>query len=177
METDANGNAGSHATGIDPVEHPDIHMRELRDRLVDGGDLGRANGQASRWDIPLGIVPTDEIFEAGSGRVVGSEVTGGSGTSDGNRALLGDDPATGPDAVVGDLDKTAAMRRWEELIRARLVAGADDEFDYNTVDFDDTLDGGWQAACKEEQWFEDEPEAWADDAERQLEGETGVQDF
>ena len=68
--------------------------------------------------------------------------------------------------------KSKGLAEWHELLAERFIAGMDGEFDYTTVDSDESLDGDWKVREKEERWYEDEE----DHLESRL-GETGVQDF
>ncbi|KAK4459395.1 coiled-coil domain-containing protein [Cladorrhinum samala] len=74
--------------------------------------------------------------------------------------------------------------QWREFLRDRFIQGKDDDFDYEgLVDGNDEFDG-LERREREEKWFEDESPGWAsgeDDGgmhvERELKGETGIQDF
>jgi Coiled-coil domain containing protein (DUF2052) len=89
--------------------------------------------------------------------------------------------------VSHDVAKSQAEARWHDLIAERFVHGRDDEFDYHCVDTDETLDadegvaGTWTEREREAAWFdEEEPDGGderVDDRGKQLEGETGLQDF
>lgn len=82
-------------------------------------------------------------------------------------------------------DKEQAFKTWKWEMETRFMRGADQDFDYQTVDATDEFDD-IQAEEREEQekWFEEEEAtfAHAHDLEgapshRLLQGETGIQDF
>ena len=74
--------------------------------------------------------------------------------------------------------KGRGIREWQRRIGERFVAGKDREFDYEAVDEDESFDGDWVDMEREERWFAEEEEAGADEGDqRDLQGETGIQDF
>ncbi len=89
--------------------------------------------------------------------------------------------------------KPDGLAQWEAFLRDRFIRGGDDDFDYSVVDEDEEYDV-LEREQREEAWFDEESPGWAgedddggggdsdDDeggkgAERELKGETGVQDF
>lgn len=80
--------------------------------------------------------------------------------------------------------KEEAQNRWQEFLQLRFVRGEDDDFDYEPVDRNETLDV-MEVRDDEEKWFDEETPGWASEGsnegsvkqERILRGETGVQDF
>ncbi|KAL7621530.1 hypothetical protein AAE478_008854 [Parahypoxylon ruwenzoriense] len=99
--------------------------------------------------------------------------------------------ATGPET------REEGRARWDDFLRRRFVLGRDEDFDYRGVDEDDTLDA-LERRELEDAWFDEEDPGWAssssggdDDGgggggddekrrrkkEKELEGETGIQDF
>lgn len=92
-------------------------------------------------------------------------------------------------------DKEAGLRQWRWEVEMRFVRGQDEEFDYAVVDQGDSWERDEERE-RQERWFEEEEAAFlsADDTEagdhgngehevketkrrRELQGETGVQDF
>jgi hypothetical protein len=84
-----------------------------------------------------------------------------------------------------------ATERWQEFLRARFVRGGDEDFEYASVDENEDYDR-LARQDEEEAWFEDEEAEWASTGgeegertdgererrpERELQGETGVQDY
>ena len=80
------------------------------------------------------------------------------------------------DATPGD--KAQGQELWRAFLEDRFVNGGDEEFDYGAVDGDEDLDELVRRE-EEEGWFESEEPAWAgaEEEERELKGETGIQDF
>ncbi|ETS84889.1 hypothetical protein PFICI_02914 [Pestalotiopsis fici W106-1] len=79
--------------------------------------------------------------------------------------------------------KEEGRERWNSFLRERFTSGQDEDFDYDTVDADDSLDV-LERRDEEEAWFNDEAPGWASDGKdefttdrKQLQGETGIQDF
>ncbi|KAK3996264.1 coiled-coil domain-containing protein-domain-containing protein [Cladorrhinum sp. PSN332] len=83
--------------------------------------------------------------------------------------------------------KTEGQDRWKEFLRDRFIKGMDDDFDYvGLVDGREEYDAVEERE-REDEWFEGESPGWASDGdgeegdrvivERELKGETGVQDF
>lgn len=102
-------------------------------------------------------------------------------------SIAQDPSAAGSGAGDASVAKALAESQWRALIAERFVHGLDDEFEYALVDADETLDadegvvGTWTDRRREEEWFDDE-EPDADNhslgrAERELQGQTGIQDF
>ncbi|ROV94920.1 hypothetical protein VSDG_07099 [Cytospora chrysosperma] len=58
--------------------------------------------------------------------------------------------------------KEEGRAAWEEFLRERFVAGADEEFDYGLVDGNEELDE-MEHRDREEEWFDEEDPEWADD--------------
>lgn len=160
-EVQAGGLAGEPTTSRSPAGRFD----ENRDQSV--GDTT----SASKWDVPLGIVPAGELFEASP------EPAAGEGRlADGGAA----DAVVERQAVVDGLGKEQALGRWHELLRARFVAGGDEDFEYDSVDGQAAPEEEWLEARRQDVWFDGESEAWSDDGierGKKLKGETGVQDF
>lgn len=77
------------------------------------------------------------------------------------------------------LDKSDGMQRWRLAMETRFVRGADDDFDYREVDeneaYDDHKIEEQEAADK--YFDEEEPEFVEKTKSRELQGETGIQDF
>lgn len=76
--------------------------------------------------------------------------------------------------------KEEGEMRWKEEIGRRFVEGLDEGFDYKTVDGDTGLDDHKEEERSvEEKYFEEQSPEWVDasEEERELKGETGVQDF
>jgi hypothetical protein len=118
------------------------------------------------------------------------QIEAAGGPSPDNRAL--------PSLLVPDLPepqtKEDGHQRWTEFLRDRFVRGADDDFDYSGVDDNDEYDV-LERTDREEAWFDEEDPAWASDegqdraadlaasgtnsqlGEREIAGQTGVQDF
>lgn len=75
------------------------------------------------------------------------------------------------------------LKEWRLKLEERFVGGDDREFDYERVDMDEELDGGWREMEREERWFAEEEEhpngggGGGEPRGHQLEGQTGVQDF
>ncbi|KAK4161428.1 coiled-coil domain-containing protein-domain-containing protein [Cladorrhinum sp. PSN259] len=87
--------------------------------------------------------------------------------------------------------KKEGQEQWKEFLRDRFIRGKDDDFDYQgEVDGREDLDVVEERE-REDEWFEQESARWASDeeeddddeggggmhVERELKGETGVQDF
>ena len=83
------------------------------------------------------------------------------------------------------VDQEDGLRRWRWEMEMRFVGGRDDDFDYETVDGDDRLDDRiGEERDAEEQWFDGESPNFVigeDEIKKkrskELEGETGIQDF
>jgi hypothetical protein len=75
------------------------------------------------------------------------------------------------DEIPASKEEGEKLWRWE--MGLRFLRGDDPDFEYGAVDCDEELDD-WSEA--QEKYFDEEEPEWVD-AERQLEGETGVQDF
>ncbi|KAI5293892.1 hypothetical protein KEM52_005049 [Ascosphaera acerosa] len=90
--------------------------------------------------------------------------------------------------LVEDRDDAPATReeglaRWRWEMEMRFVRGADDDADYAAIDQDEDLDA-YNLQGREDAYYDDEEPAWASQVdehgnrvERELQGETGVQDF
>lgn len=79
--------------------------------------------------------------------------------------------------------KEEGRQRWNSFLKERFTLGQDEDFDYDTVDADDSLDV-LERRDEEEAWFNDEAPGWASDNDdtsitgsKQPQGETGIQDF
>lgn len=79
--------------------------------------------------------------------------------------------------------KDEGRQRWDNYLRQRFITGDDDDFDYDPVDADDSLDV-LERREEEDAWFDDEEPKWSIDdedsnhrAQQKPEGETGIQDF
>ena len=87
------------------------------------------------------------------------------------------------DEVPANKDEGYARWRWE--MEARFVRGGDDDFDYHTVDDNDEYDDhATETQEAEDRYFNDEEpqfvtgaEAIKKTASKELQGETGIQDF
>lgn len=96
-------------------------------------------------------------------------------------------PGPGPGKKRGDGEeekmREEGRERWDDFLRRRFVLGRDDDFDYRPVDENDDYDA-IERREQEDGWFNDEDPAWAGEEAsvgeaqgRNLEGETGIQDF
>ena len=74
------------------------------------------------------------------------------------------------------LSKEQGMEWWQHEMGMRFVRGDDTDFDYKEVDGNEDLDD-LEEQERQEAYFEDEEPTWAFDGERELTGETGIQDF
>ncbi|KAH8195403.1 hypothetical protein TruAng_010435 [Truncatella angustata] len=79
--------------------------------------------------------------------------------------------------------KEGGRQTWDNYLRERFVLGRDEDFDYDPIDADDSLDT-MEKRDEEDAWFDDQKPEWASDkdengnnVEKQLHGETGIQDF
>lgn len=74
--------------------------------------------------------------------------------------------------------KEEGAHRWKQAMECRYLLGRDEDFDYEKVDQDDSLDV-LEREEKAQEWFEDEEPEWANGAKEasKSDGETGVQDF
>ena len=75
--------------------------------------------------------------------------------------------------------KEEGLQLWRQFIADRFIRGRDDEFDYSKVDEREDLDDLARRDAEDE-WFDQEEPSWTKDHEpddRQLLGETGIQDF
>lgn len=74
------------------------------------------------------------------------------------------------------------MKLWRSFLEAMFVHGQDGDFNYSLVDENDDYDTLARRDA-EDAWFEAEEPSWSLDVEggtrtsRELDGETGVQDF
>jgi hypothetical protein len=99
------------------------------------------------------------------------------------RGADGEIVAEDKDEIPGD--KEEGLRRWRWEMEMRFVRGADSEFDYSTVDENDEYDDRTAEDLEaEERYFGAETPQFVmgEDAvkrseSKELEGETGVQDF
>ena len=82
--------------------------------------------------------------------------------------------------------KEEGRKRWEWEMTMRFLKGGDEDFDYRSVDESEEYDDkGEEERAAEERYFDDEEPGWVDrdggtKAEqhgRELQGETGIQDF
>ncbi|KAI5309358.1 hypothetical protein KEM55_003420, partial [Ascosphaera atra] len=98
--------------------------------------------------------------------------------------------ARGPDGeiLMEDLDevpesKEEGTSRWRWEMEMRFLRGADDDFDYESVDKDENLDEyNWND--REEKYYDEEEPEWDVETDEhgnqrrvELKGETGIQDF
>jgi hypothetical protein len=76
-------------------------------------------------------------------------------------------------------DKEEGMKKWKDEMERRFLQERDVDFEYELVDEDDRYDDvKEEERVEEEKWFEEESPDWVDkEEERELVGETGVQDF
>src|SRR5947207_1127947 len=76
------------------------------------------------------------------------------------------------------VDREESRVYLEKLIREKFLAGGDDEFDYSTVDDDETWDD-WETLEEDirAKYFDDETPEDIDEEGKVLTGQTGVQDF
>ncbi|KAI9672628.1 MAG: hypothetical protein M1831_000063 [Alyxoria varia] len=74
-------------------------------------------------------------------------------------------------------NKEDGLEVWREAMRKRFMQGRDGQFDYRIVDENDEWDD-WEAKTREKQdeYFDGEEPEWADE-EKQVTGQTGIQDF
>lgn len=85
------------------------------------------------------------------------------------------------------VSKEEGLERWKWEMEMRFVEGRDADFEYETVDLDESMDDlVTEERERAEKWFDEEEEGWVGDddhggnvegGERQLKGETGIQDF
>ena len=83
------------------------------------------------------------------------------------------------------VNKDEGMARWRWEMEARFIRGGDDDVDYQSIDNSDEYDDhSIEAQEAEERYFDDQEAQFVsgDDAvkkskSKELEGETGVQDF
>ncbi|KAL8643982.1 MAG: hypothetical protein Q9226_007999 [Calogaya cf. arnoldii] len=74
--------------------------------------------------------------------------------------------------------KEDGEQRWKEQVELRFLRGEDADFDYTKVDENDQFDAPEEARDIQDQWFEEEEEAFnAGALSSGLEGQTGIQDF
>ncbi|KAK6085434.1 hypothetical protein SCUP234_02982 [Seiridium cupressi] len=99
--------------------------------------------------------------------------------------LAGDVTSLNLRTPVGEPEtKEEGRQRWDDYLRERFILGQDEDFDYDPVDIDDSLDV-MERRDEEEAWFNDEKPEWATGGgadgdtgnEQHLQGETGIQDF
>ena len=82
-------------------------------------------------------------------------------------------------------DKAEGYQRWKWEMEMRFVRGWDRNFDYEIVDGTEEYDDrGVEEQEAEERWFDEEEARFVDEEgsirrsrSKELEGETGVQDF
>jgi hypothetical protein len=82
-------------------------------------------------------------------------------------------------------NKEEGYARWRWEMEARFVRGGDDDFDYEAVDKNEDYDDHLQESREaEDKYFDDEEPQFVSGAEavqrsksKELQGETGVQDF
>lgn len=100
------------------------------------------------------------------------------------RGPNGDIIAEDPDEI--PLDKEDGKRRWRDAMEQRFVRGEDLDFQYATVDDSEIYDDrSIEDREEEERYFAKEEPEWVRDgarvgqgvAPKNIEGETGVQDF
>lgn len=79
--------------------------------------------------------------------------------------------------------KEEGFSRWKWEMEMRFIRGEDDDFDYATIDHNEELDEyNWND--REEKYYDEEEPGWVTETdehgnsmERELKGETGIQDF
>lgn len=81
-------------------------------------------------------------------------------------------------------DKDEGYARWKWEMEMRFVRGSDGDFEYGKVDGSEEYDDrGTEEQEAEERWFDEEESAFVNEEglrrskSRELQGETGVQDF
>ncbi|GAB7359641.1 hypothetical protein MBLNU230_g6822t1 [Neophaeotheca triangularis] len=84
--------------------------------------------------------------------------------------------ATLPDQDDRVQDREEGLAKWQEVMTLRFLRGADEEFEYESVDTDRGLDD-WEREDREdlEKWLDEEGEEFV--GEGSPKGQTGVQDF
>lgn len=77
------------------------------------------------------------------------------------------------------LNKADGLQRWRAAMEMRFVRGADDDFDYQEVDENETYDDHKieEQEAAEKYFDGEEPEFVQKTKSTELQGETGVQDF
>ena len=74
--------------------------------------------------------------------------------------------------------KDEAYAQWREAMEWRFMSGEDRDFDYTTVDDNESMDDRKQIDQDEEDaYFDSEEPTWDHEDDVELQGETGVQDF
>jgi Coiled-coil domain containing protein (DUF2052) len=74
--------------------------------------------------------------------------------------------------------KEEGWERWKYEMEMRFLRGADDDFEYETVDDNDKWDDvGEEDRVALEEWLDEEQPTWIRDDDKSPQGETGVQDF
>lgn len=118
----------------------------------------------------------------------------GNGTSNGGSSTSTPAPAAiltplpVPRNDFATLTRDEADQYWIETMTARFVRGEDQDFDYDKVDWNESLDDvRGEERDREEEWFDREEEGFLvgsgsedggrEGKGRELKGETGVQDF
>lgn len=108
-----------------------------------------------------------------------------SGGADSKHNYQSDGDVLGLDDELPPDTQEEGRERWEEFLRTRFILGQDDDFDYVTVDEDDAYDV-IERRDEEDAWFNAESPGWIEGGDgedssakdkKQLEGETGIQDF
>ena len=80
-------------------------------------------------------------------------------------------------------DKEECLSRWRKQMELMFLRGADQDFDYSSVDQSEEYDDrGLEDREVEEHWFEEQEPEWITNGEdsdksKALTGQTGVQDF
>ncbi|OCK82492.1 hypothetical protein K432DRAFT_415312 [Lepidopterella palustris CBS 459.81] len=76
-------------------------------------------------------------------------------------------------------DKEQGLEWWRFEMGMRFIRGDDEDFDYKIVDESEEFDDPEEDRERQEAYFEDEEPAWASDGEgeREITGQTGIQDF
>ncbi len=121
---------------------------------------------------------------SGNREVTASWESGGNGDGDGDGN--GETARLNAQLVAPPRTREEGRAQWEGFLRDRFVRGEDGDFEYARVDGDDEYDVLEREEI-EEAWFEAEDPGWVSEgegespeggaAEKELHGETGVQDF
>lgn len=141
-----------------------------------------ANGRAKGYSgvLEADLYRSEAKLAALSGRGVGDDGGGGAKQRVEDLAYV-----PGPDGQVLPEDedevpqtKEEGMERWREAMTLRFLRGGDEDFEYGEVDGREEWDV-IEREDAEEHWFEEEEPGWVEGSpeDREVRGETGIQDF